>query len=705
VRRNWRRALKRSYAAALLLALAAVFVPSAVRAQPSPQPVIMQNYAPTGACTLPNQLRITTVPPGAGVYQCVSGAWTQLSPIAVLSAGAPSGACSTKGAMEFNTLTTPYTPYVCNTTWTAYGGGASGSVSGQANGVIPLATAVTTIGAQSHLDDGVTTSGTITSTEPLSVNGGTGTRTISPLSSDSATLGAQLLTSSGWTSTGWTGSFNSFTNGASNTTALSNTITLTAASTYQYTIVISGWSAGSCDLQIAGTEVPPTTTSITGNATLVYTFIATNNTNGLVLTPTSNFNGTVAQTLQLITPITNPAPITLTDSTSATSLQLYAPSAASGNLFIGNGNPGAYTVVSGSGQTGTGEYNTGIGSAAFAVNTNGSFGAAFGWYALADNTTGWRNSGLGNEAMRYNTTGSNNTGVGQGALFHNTTGSQNTSVGVDSMATQTAGGGNTAIGEHVLYACTICQNTVAVGYFALASTTSPNDNVGVGYQAGYTTTSANANVTGDHNTWIGPNSGPGSTAQVTNSCSLGNGALTTNSNECTIGNASVTAVNFGGESAAATIAAASMTIPISTAAMTVTGLPTGCVQYPCVVAAPAPQTAQAANIGNTALFASAPAGRYISTCSISITQAATASSTLPVCVLSWTDATTSTTFVASGSGLTTSTAANSLNYSTTASNIMDVKASTSVNYSTSGYASSGATPLQYKLVITLVRVQ
>jgi hypothetical protein len=49
------------------------------------------------------------------------------------------------------------------------GGGGSGSVTGQAAGVIPLGTSATVIGNQSHLDDGNTTSGTITSTEPLAI--------------------------------------------------------------------------------------------------------------------------------------------------------------------------------------------------------------------------------------------------------------------------------------------------------------------------------------------------------------------------------------------------------------------------------------------------------------------------------------------------------------------------------------------------------
>lgn len=52
-----------------------------------------------------------------------------------------------------------------------------GTISGQANGVIPLATSATGITAQSHFDDGITTAATITSTEPIvapSFTGGSG---------------------------------------------------------------------------------------------------------------------------------------------------------------------------------------------------------------------------------------------------------------------------------------------------------------------------------------------------------------------------------------------------------------------------------------------------------------------------------------------------------------------------------------------------
>ena len=47
-------------------------------------------------------------------------------------------------------------------------GSGNGTVSGQANGVIPLGTTANSITQQSHIDDGVTTAGTVTSTEPIS---------------------------------------------------------------------------------------------------------------------------------------------------------------------------------------------------------------------------------------------------------------------------------------------------------------------------------------------------------------------------------------------------------------------------------------------------------------------------------------------------------------------------------------------------------
>ena len=80
---------------------------------------------------------------------------------------APSGACSQSPPVQV--LNSSGAIYTCNNgTWAVQGGGSgSGTVIGQAAGVIPLGTSATVIGSQSHMDDGVTTAATITSTEPI----------------------------------------------------------------------------------------------------------------------------------------------------------------------------------------------------------------------------------------------------------------------------------------------------------------------------------------------------------------------------------------------------------------------------------------------------------------------------------------------------------------------------------------------------------
>lgn len=76
------------------------------------------------------------------------------------------------------------------------GGGGSGTVSGQASGVIPLGTSATVIGNQSHLDDGNTTAATITSTEPIAVavaGGQGGTADLTEGTTAAATAGHDVL--------------------------------------------------------------------------------------------------------------------------------------------------------------------------------------------------------------------------------------------------------------------------------------------------------------------------------------------------------------------------------------------------------------------------------------------------------------------------------------------------------------------------------
>lgn len=109
-------------------------------------------------------------------------------------------------------------------------------------------------------------------------------------------------------------------------------------------------------------------------------------------------------------------------------------------------------------------------------------------------------------------------------------------------------------------------------------------------------------------------------------------------------------------------------------------------------------TAQAANIATATLYAVPSAGFYRISIYITITQAATTSSTMPSTTISYTDGnsgtnahSTTTTATAAGNSVTASFAQTTY--------VLYAKASTNITYATGSYASSGATPMQYALRI------
>ena len=100
-------------------------------------------------------------PPAISGYKWTGSIWTALTTTA--TTGAITYTPPAAALYCFNSGTSQWVPADSS----CLGGGGSGTVSGQANGVIPLATAATVIGAQSHMDDGVTTASTITSSENM----------------------------------------------------------------------------------------------------------------------------------------------------------------------------------------------------------------------------------------------------------------------------------------------------------------------------------------------------------------------------------------------------------------------------------------------------------------------------------------------------------------------------------------------------------
>ena len=323
---------------------------------------------------------------------------------------------------------------------------------------------------------------------------------IGTTATDSGNLSAELTASGTTTSTGWTGSYNSYSNGASNTTALTYAPTITNGALYQVVVTVSGYSAGSISITFGGV----TLAAMSSNSTQTIG-PKTTSTAGLIITPTSTFVGTVTASIKAISPISTFAFLG-NDSTGANSLIELQTLASLKNSFRGGG----------------GRYNT--------TGTNNS---AYGTNALFNNTTGNNNSAEGASSLQNNTTGSSNSSQGAFALFNNTTGSGNSAQGASSLQNNTTGSSNSAHGASSLQSNTTGSGNSAQGANALQNNTTGTNNSAYGYQAGYGTSSTNANTTGSNNTFLGYQAAPGSATQQTNLTVIGANATGTCS-YCTV---------------------------------------------------------------------------------------------------------------------------------------------------------------------------
>lgn len=188
-------------------------------------------------------------------------------------------------------------------------------------------------------------------------------------------------------------------------------------------------------------------------------------------------------------------------------------SLTSGNHNVSIGSSAGWTIT-------TGTWNVAIGNGLGGSEATGSNNVAIG--LNADNGTGDNSNvtavgngvlqhnqrdeaaGFGYQALQANTTGLNDA-FGPLSLLNNTTGTANEAFGLDALRDNVSGNSNTAMGSNAL------QSNTA------------NNNTAFGNVAGFTLTPANANVTGTNDTWIGYNTGPGSTTQNNYQSILGAG--------------------------------------------------------------------------------------------------------------------------------------------------------------------------------------
>ena len=199
---------------------------------------------------------------------------------------------------------------------------------------------------------------------------------------ESASLGSELLSSSNWTlGTGWTGDFATGFAHTSGTADLSNTLAAVVNNYYQIAYTVTGRTTGSFTVAFGGQSKA----SITATGTFGPKATATGS---LVITPTSDFNGTIVVSIKQITSTYSPT-FALYDSTNTSSFEIRNSLASLNNTFIGK-NAGARNT--------TGYANSAQGSSALRSNTTGSYNSAQGVYALYNLTGGYNN----NTAIGYN---------------------------------------------------------------------------------------------------------------------------------------------------------------------------------------------------------------------------------------------------------------------------------------------------------------
>jgi len=233
--------------------------------------------------------------------------------------------------------------------------------------------------------------------------------------SDTAPLGAEIATTG--SGTNWTGTAFStgYTHTVGSTANLTDLSVAVIGTTYRVAVTITGRTAGSITIVYGGETYTSGRTSSYTTAQQAIT------TSGLVVTPTSDFDGTVVFSINSVG--NSSASLSFSNSSAGVGIELRSVSDTS-NTFIG------LNV----GRKGT------IGSS---INIQNTFIGAF---AGSNNSSGRTNTFVGYNNGSSNSSGNNNVSLGQSAFLNNTKGSDNTSIGVNSLTGNLSGNQNIALG-------------------------------------------------------------------------------------------------------------------------------------------------------------------------------------------------------------------------------------------------------------------
>jgi hypothetical protein len=281
-------------------------------------------------------------------------------------------------------------------------------------------------------------------------------------SQDAPVIGTTEL-SSGYAGTNWTGSGLTWTHVTGSTANLTATVTNNPDGAYRVIMTITGRTAGTVTVSLKG---DPITSSISATSTLYFNYVSTT---GLVVTPTSDFDGTITFNVVSITPAT---PVISTENSSGT---------VNYQQRI-NSNGGVMTMGNNAGGVSLGASVTCIGIVAGRFNITGDNFTAIGPYAGSANKTGSSWTAIGSNSGLANRTGSSWTAIGTNAGQSSTTGGSWTAIGVGAGQGATSGSNWTSIGANAGRASTASGNWTAIGSNA-AFSANDNDWVAIGSDA------------------------------------------------------------------------------------------------------------------------------------------------------------------------------------------------------------------------------
>lgn len=347
--------------------------------------------------------------------------------------------------------------------------------------------------------------------------------------SDSATLGSELITNgsfgsglSGWTDSGstWSAVSGKARHTAGSASTISQNVSVSFGSTYQLEFVISGRTAGSVSFNVGAVPVVDTGTTTSFTSSNQKSVIAgSSGSVAFSVVPTSDFDGDIDDiTLKNVVTGSNKPVITLQNAAGAPSLQ---------------------ALSSGFG-------NTGIGLDVHKSRTTGTSNTAAGSLAQSSLTTGVGNTAVGLAAQSNLTIGGSNAAIGSTAQYTLSSGSNNTAIGSTAQYNITSGGSNSAIGNASQYSLVTGSNNVAFGHATQYGMSSGSGNTCLGYNAErYLANGSSSATSFDNCVHVGANTKVSANG-VTNENVFGYNATGLGSNTCAIGSSAVTKTKIFG---------------------------------------------------------------------------------------------------------------------------------------------------------------